>query len=124
MKSKQECIAMLSDMYKRYLDICVPDDPDHYAYSIQDSIFKFYRDESFQIILVGDGLRNDIVYVRLPYLTHDIGEEQWIRRVDLEITRGDIRKVPKKGRITVGRGSLMGCIAHGIKNGRAFRGRG
>lgn len=124
MKPNYECLAVLSDAYINYLDICVPDNPDPFNYSIQDQIFKFYRNESFQFILIGDGLRNDIAYVRLPYIVHDIGEEQWIRRVNLRVIKGDIRKVPKKGRIIMGRGNLMGCIAHGIKSGRAFKGRG
>lgn len=120
----KKCIAQLSDRYKIYLDTCVEDNPDHFNYSVQDRVFKFYRNESFQVILVGDGLRDDIVHIRLPYVLNDIGIEQWIRRVDLEVVQGDIRKVPKKGRIKMGRSSLMGCIAHGIKTGKAFRGRG
>lgn len=113
-----ECWAVLTDRYKTFLDRCVPDEPDPLQESIQGLLCKPHRDGRFLLLQVGDGCSTEQVYVRFPD-----GREHWIHRRDLRIVGGRLRDVPKRGRIRMGRTSLMGAIAHGIRTGRAFRGR-
>jgi len=110
--------AILSERYQQYLTKYLPDNEcfDPLSISVQDTVFKPIRNERFTVLQIGDGCRNDIAFVR-----SQSGIEQWIRLVDLET--GSLRGVPRRGRIVMGKSSLMGTVAHGIRNGRAFRGR-
>jgi hypothetical protein len=112
------CWAVLSDRYKTYLDRHVAANLDPWTTSIQDCIFKPLRDEKFRLLQIGDGTGYDEVYVALPD-----GREEWIKRTDLHIIQGSIRTVYKRPKIFMGKTSLMGILAHGIKTGRTFRGR-
>lgn len=117
-KKDDKCYASLSDAYVRYLSLCVPRDADPLTLSIQDVHFKGRESEQFEVLQVGDGTGYREAYVRL-----DDGQEVWIKITDLCVVSGDIRKVQKRGLIRMGKTSLMGCVAHSIKSGRAFRGR-
>ncbi len=108
--------AVLSERYLQYLDLCVADDADELTISIQDLFFRRRKAEAFTLVHIGDGCRNEEAYVR----TSD-GQEAWIKLSDLRT--GSKRGVPRGGRIHMGKTSLMGTIAHGIANGRVFRGR-
>jgi hypothetical protein len=118
MKKSTECWARLSERYLLYLEMCVPEDADQSGFSVQDIHFRQRKTERFRLLQVGDGTSYDQVYVE----TND-GQEVWIRRVDLVIVEGSLHSVKKRGMIHMGRTSLMGGIAHGIKSGRAFRAR-
>jgi hypothetical protein len=116
--STAECWAVLTDRYKTFLDRCVPDPPDPLQESTQALLCKPHRDGRLLLLQLGDGCGFDQVYVRFPD-----GRENYIRRTDLAIVTGSLRTVPRRPRIHMGRTSLMGGIAHGIRSGRAFRGR-
>jgi hypothetical protein len=117
--SPPTCYASLSDQYVRYLNMCVPDGADPLSLSVQDCHFKGREKQIFEVLQIGDGTSYKDAYVRLPN-----GKDVWIQRHLLRVVSGEIRKVKKRGMIRMGKTSLMGCSAHGIKSGRAFRGRG
>jgi hypothetical protein len=110
--------ASLSERYSRYLKLCVPEGFDPLGFSVQDITFKGRDSERFELIHIGDGVSYDVAYVRLVD-----GQEVWIKIRDFKVVDGNIRNVPKRGRIHMGKTSLMGIVCHGIKSGRAFRGR-
>lgn len=112
------CWAVLTDRCKTFLDLHVPDNPDPFKESVQSLLLKPRRDNLFRLLRIGDGTGYDEVYVEF-----EDGTQNWIDLIDLKIVSGSIRHVPKRGRIHMGRTSLMGAIAHGIRTGRAFRGR-
>jgi hypothetical protein len=116
--NEKDCWACLSEMYRRYLDMCVPENCDPGGLSIQDLHFRSRKMERFRLLQVGDGTSFDQVYVE----TQD-GQEVWIQRTDLVIVEGSLRSVKRKGLIHMGRSSLMGSIAYGIRSGRVFRAR-
>jgi hypothetical protein len=113
------CYATLSDSYVRYLELCAPPEVDLLSLSIQDCHFRGKKTETFEVLQIGDGTSYNHAYVRCSD-----GVEAWIQVHLLRVVSGDIRKVKKRGMIRMGKTSLMGGIAHGIKSGRAFRGRG
>jgi len=115
-KKTKPCVIELSERYKSYLDLCVPNQPG-LDFSVQDVIFKPLRDETFEVLLHGDGMGYSHLYVRLPE------GEDWIRKTCVVVVQGNLRNAPKRGLIHMGKTSLMGRIAHGIKSGRTFRGR-
>ncbi len=116
------CYAKLSERYINYLNLCVPNcnkKESHFLnVSIQDTHFKGRELEQFQILHIGDGTGNRVAYVKL-----NDGQDVWIKLTDIKIVSGDIRKVQKRGKIRMGKSSLMGSISCGIKNGKVFRGR-
>jgi len=118
--SEGRCVAVLSDRFKRYLDLCVPESPDAFCSSLQDCVFKPRRDERFVVLLRGDGVSDRPFYVRC-----EDGLETWIAtgHTDLKVVEGTLRAVPKRGRIHLGKTSLMGSIAIAIRSGKVFRGR-
>lgn len=113
------CYASLSDSYIRYLNMCVPEDADPLSLSIEDCHFKGRETQIFEVLQIGDGNSYKDAYVRLSD-----GKEVWIQLHLLKVVSGDLRNVKKRGMIRMGKTSLMGCVAHGIRSGRAFRGRG
>ncbi len=115
---RHDCWAVLSDRYRRFLDLCIHEGDDPLTMSVQAQLCKPFRDGRFRLLQIGDGCGFDQVYALFPD-----GREHWIRRVDLKIVEGNIRTVPKRGRIRMGTTSLMGSIAHGIRSGEVFRGR-
>ncbi len=119
MKITDPCIVKLSDMYLNYLNLCVPTNPDPLYASIEDLQFKGKENCEFKVIQVGDGCSNDILLIELPS-----GYQTWCQKRNVKVVKGSLRSVPKRGRIVMGRTSLMGIVCHGIRSGRAFRGRG
>ena len=118
MNEKRACRAVLSDTYVRYLDLCVPKDADQLSLSVEDCHFKGREQERFEVLQIGDGTTRKIAYVRTPE-----GKEMWLQLHRIRVVEGSLRDVKKRGLIKMGKTSLMGCVAHGILSGKAFRGR-
>lgn len=112
------CVVEFSERYKHYLDRCVSDDPKDLSVGVQDLFGKQFRDSRMVVIERGDGISPNQWYVCF----HD-GRRNYVRRSDLVVVEGSERTVPKRGKIHMGRTSLMGACSRAIRSGRAFRGR-
>lgn len=112
------CYVALNGAQVRYLKLFAGPDVDPNRLSIEELHFRGRESEKFLALQVGDGCTYDSVYVRLPE-----GKDVWLSRKNLRVVEGDLRKVPKRGRIRMGNTGLMGRLSRAIKSGRAFRGR-
>ena len=75
-------------------------------------------DEQVRVLQIGDGFDSNVVKIE-----YGDGSTDYVPRCWLKIGKG-IRSVPIKGRaVRMGKTSLMGSISHGIRTGKAFRGR-
>lgn len=112
------CVVEYSASYKHFLDRCVPDDPMDLSVSAQAVLAKQFRNARLQVLERGDGIDSREWYVEFPD-----GRKNYVRRSNLTVVEGSERSVPRRGRIVMGRTSLMGSCSHAIRSGRAFRGR-
>lgn len=112
------CRVEFTQQYKTYLDRCVSADPRDLSVGVQDVFGKQFRNSSFEVLEIGDGVSDRYVWVQLPD-----GIKTYFKRSDLTVVSGSWRGLPRKGRIVMGNTSLMGRSARAIKSGKAFRGR-
>ena len=113
--------AVFSDQYLRYQKLCVQhrlEAGELNDLSGTDIVAAQRLSETFTLVERGDGVSDDVYLVQFPDgVTCDL------RRADLKVVSGSLRSVPRRGRIRMGKTSLMGRLAAGIRSGRTFRGR-
>jgi hypothetical protein len=113
--------AVFSDRYLRYQKLCVRHRLE--AGKLEDlsgtDIVAARRlTETFTLLERGDGVSDAVYWVQFPD-----GTTCYLRRSDVKVVSGSLRSVPRRGRIRMGKTSLMGRLAAGIRSGRTFRGR-
>lgn len=109
-------LAVFTSLYKEHLTRVRNDHP--LDLSVEDACGRTRIGQRFQLLHVGDGCSRKHAYVRF-----EDDPEQWVQLIHLSVVTGSLRAVPRRGRIHMGRTSLMGIICHGIRSGRCFRGR-